>query len=76
MEEQLQLDQDPQVPGNVETPDADNNRRRQTPGSSVQDPDYETGNSLRSRRELATTPIAPPLTSSHARLQMHENAHV
>ena len=74
-EEQLQLDQDPQVPRDVETPDADSNRR-QTPDSCVQDPDYEPGNSPRSRRELATTPIAPPLNGSRARLQMQENAHV
>ena len=66
-EKQLQLDQDPQVHGNVETPDADNNRRRQTPDSSVQDPDYEPPNSPHSRRELATTPTAPPITRSHAR---------
>ena len=46
-EEQLQLDQDPQLPGNVETPDADNNRR-QTPDSSIQDPNYEPVNSPRS----------------------------
>jgi len=73
VEEQLQLDQDPQVPENVETPDADKNRRRQTTGSSVRDPDYEPPNSPRSRRELATTPIAPPITRSHARLQLQEN---
>jgi hypothetical protein len=76
VEEQLQSDQDPQTSGNVETPDADSNRRRQKPNSSIQDPDYEPGNSPRSRRELATTPIAPPLTRSRARLQMQENAHV
>jgi len=72
MEEQQQLDQDPQVPENVETPDADRNRR-QMPDSSAQDPDYDPPNSPRSRRELATTPIAPPVTSSRARLQLQEN---
>jgi hypothetical protein len=75
-EEQLQLDPDPQVPGNVETPVADNNRRRHTPDSSVQDPDYKPPNSPRSRRELATTPIAPPLTRSQAWLHMQENPHM
>ena len=75
-EEQLQSDQDPQASGNVETPDADSNRRRQTPDSSIQYPDYEPGNSPCSRRELATTPIAPPVTRSRARLQMQENTHV
>jgi len=73
MEEQQQLDQDPQVPANAETPDADRNRRRQMPDSSVQEPDYEPPNSPRSRRELATTPIAPPVTRSRARLQLQEN---
>jgi len=73
VEEQEHLDQDPQVPENVETPDADRDRRRQMPDSSVQDPDYEPPNSPRSRRELATTPIAPPVTRSRARLQLQEN---
>ena len=49
VEEQQQLDQALQVPGNVETPDADRKRRRQTPDSSAQDPDYEPPNSPRSR---------------------------
>jgi hypothetical protein len=40
-EVQLQLDQDPQVPGNVETPDADRIRRREAPDSSMQNPNYE-----------------------------------
>jgi hypothetical protein len=47
-EKQLQLEQDPQVPGNVETPDANKNTR-QTPDSSMQDPDYEPLDSPRSR---------------------------
>jgi hypothetical protein len=68
-EEQLQLDQNPQMPGNVEILVADRYRRRQTPDSSAQDPDYEPPNSPHSRRQLATTPIAPPLTGSRARLQ-------
>jgi len=69
-EEQLQLEQGPQVPGNIETPDADSNRRRQMLDSSVQDPDYEPPNSPRSSRELATTPTAPPVARSRARLQL------
>jgi len=73
VEEQQQLEQDSQVPENVETPDADRNRRKQTPDSSVQDPDYEPPNSPCSRRELATTPIAPTVTRSRARLQLQEN---
>jgi len=73
VEEQEQLDQDPQVSGNVETPEADRNRRRQMSESSAQDPDYEPPNSPRSRTELATTPIAPPVTRSHASLQLLEN---
>jgi len=73
MEEQQQLDQDPQVPANVETPDADRNRTRKMPDSLAQNPDYETPNSPRSRRELATTPIAPPVTRSRAKLQLQEN---
>jgi len=44
--------------------------------TSIQDPDYEAGNSPLSRRELATTPIAPPVTRSRARLQMQENTNV
>ena len=71
--EEQQLDQDTQMPENVETPDTDGNRRRHMPDSSAQDPDYEPPNSPRSRRELATTPIAPPLTRSRARLQLQEN---
>jgi hypothetical protein len=75
-EEQLQLEQGAQVPGNIETPDADSNRRRQTPDSSVQDPDYEPPNSSHSRREVATTPTAPPVARSRARLQLQENPSV
>jgi hypothetical protein len=71
-EEQLQLDQDPQVHENVETPVADGDRR-QISDSSGQDPDYKPSNSPCSRRELATTPIAPPITRRHARLQLLEN---
>ena len=73
MGEQEQLDQDPQVPENVETTDADRNRRRQMPDSLAQDPDYEPPNSPRSRKELATTSIAPPVTRSRASLQLQEN---
>ena len=72
-EERLQLDQDPQVHENVETPVADGDRSRQIPDSSVQDPDYKPSNSPRSRRESAATPIAPPVTRSRARLQLQEN---
>jgi hypothetical protein len=72
-EEQQQIDQDTQMPENGETPDTDGNRRRHMPDSSAQDPDYEPPNSPLSRRELATTPIAPPLTRSRARLQLQEN---
>jgi hypothetical protein len=69
-EERLQLDQDPQVYENVRIPVADGDRRRQIPDLSVQDPDYKPSNSPRSRRELATTPIAPPVTWSRVRLQL------
>ena len=72
-EERLQLDQDPQVHENVGTPVADGDRSRQIPDSSVQDPNYKPSYSPRSRRELATTPIAPPVTRSRARLQLQEN---
>jgi hypothetical protein len=72
-EERLQLDQDRQVHENVETPVADGDRSRRIPDSSVQDPDYEPSNSPRSRRQLTTTPIAPPVTISRARLQLQEN---
>jgi len=72
VEEQERLDQDPQVPENVENPDADRDRRRQMPYPSAQDPDYEHPSSPRSRRELATTPIAPPVTRSRARLQLQK----
>ena len=68
----MQLDQNPQLPGNAETPISDINRS-QRPDSSVQDSDYEPPNSPRSRRELATTAIAPPVTRSRARLQLQEN---
>jgi len=64
------------VPENVVTPDADRNRGRQMPDSSVQDPDYELPNSPRSRRELSTTSIAPPVTGSRARVQLQENSPV
>jgi hypothetical protein len=72
-EERLQLDQDPQVHENFGTLVANDDRRRQIPESSVQDPDYKPSNSPHSRRELATTPIAPPVTRSRARLQLQEN---
>jgi len=72
-EEEEQLDQEPQGLEHVETPGTDRNGRRQMPDSSVRDPDYEPPNSPRSRRELATTPIAPPVTRSRARLQLQEN---
>ena len=68
-EERLQLDQDPQVHENIGTPVADG-VRRQIPDSSLQDPDYKPSNSPRSRRELATTPIASPVTRSRNRLQL------
>ena len=73
VEEEEQLDQDPQVPENVETPDAVRNRRRKMPYSSAQDPDYEPPNSPRSGSQLATTPVAPPVTRCRARLQLQEN---
>jgi len=72
-EERLQLDQDPQVHENVETPVADGDKSRRIPDSSVQDPEYKPSNSPRSRRELPATPIAPPVTRSRARLQLQEN---
>jgi hypothetical protein len=68
VQEQEYLDQDPQVSENIETPEADRNRRRKMPNSSAQDPDYEPPNSARSRREKTTTPIAPPVTGSRTRL--------
>ena len=68
--EQEQLDQDPQVAENIETPKADRSRRRQMPDSSARGPDYEPPNSPRSRRELATTPVVPPVTRSRARPQL------
>ena len=71
-EERSQLERDFPASGRRETPDADREGRRQPPDSSVQDPDYETS-SPRSRRELATTPIAPPITRSRARLQLQED---
>ena len=72
-EERLQLDQDPKLHEYIGTPVADGDRSRQIPDSSVQDPDYKPSNSPRSRTELATTPIAPPVTRSRARLQLQEN---
>jgi hypothetical protein len=72
-EERLQLDQVPQVHKNIENPVADGDRRRQIPESSVLEPDYKPADAPRSRRELATTPIAPPVTKSRARLQLQEN---
>ena len=72
-EERPQLERDSPASGYSETPDADRDGRRQPPDSSVQDPDYEPSNSPRSRRELATTPIAPPITRSRARLQLQED---
>ena len=41
VEEQKQLDRDPQMPENVETPATEGNRRKHMPDSSAQDPDYE-----------------------------------
>jgi hypothetical protein len=75
-EDTLQLDQNPQIPGNFETTVVDRNMRRPTPDSSVQDPDYKASNSLNSRRNLAATPIAPPVTRNRARLQLDEKPHV
>jgi hypothetical protein len=75
-EDPLQSDQNPQILGNSETPFVDRNMRRQTPNSSVQDPDHKNSNSLHSRRKLAATPIAPPVTRSRAKLQLQENPHV
>jgi hypothetical protein len=72
----LQLHQNPQTPGNFETPVVDRKTRRQTPGPSVQDPDHKYSNSPHSRTELEATPIPPPVTRSHARLQLQENTHV
>jgi len=72
-EERLQLDQDPKLHEYIGTPVADGDRSRQIPDSSVQDPDYKPSNSPRSRTELATTPIAPPVTRSRTRLQLQEN---
>jgi len=43
------------------------------PDSSAQDSGYEPPNSARSRRDLATTPIAPPVTRSRVRLQLQQN---
>jgi hypothetical protein len=37
----LQLDRNPQMPGNAETPVVDRNMRRQRTDSSAQNPDYE-----------------------------------
>lgn len=75
-EDPLQLDQNPQIPGNFETPVAYRSMRRQTPDSSVQDPDYKSSNSLHSRRKLAATLIALPVTRSRARLQLQESPYV
>ena len=72
-EERSQLERDSPASGCSETPDADREGRRQPPDSSVQNPDYEPSSSPRSRRELATTPIAPPITRTRARLQLQED---
>jgi hypothetical protein len=71
-DERSQLELSSQSPGNVGTPVEGRNRRR-IPDYSAQDADYEPPNSPRSRRELATTPIAPPITRSRVRLQLQEN---
>jgi hypothetical protein len=68
--EPLQLDQI------AETPVVDRNVGRRAPDSSVQDPDFAHSNSPHTRRELAATPVAPPVTRSRARLQLQENLHV
>jgi hypothetical protein len=70
-EERLQLDQDSRTPGYVGTPDTDKSRR-QPPDSSGLDPKYEPLSFPRSRRELATTPTAPPVTRNRASLQLEE----
>jgi hypothetical protein len=72
-EERTQIDQNTQSPRNAETPAVDSKSRRQPPDSSVQDPDYVPPSSPHSRRELATTPIASPVTRNRARLQLQEN---
>jgi hypothetical protein len=66
-EEPLQLDQI------AETPFVGRNMGRRTPDSSVQDPDFALSNFPHTRRELAATPIAPPVTRSRAILQLQEN---
>lgn len=68
-EEPLQLGQ------MIETPVVDRNVGRQTPDSSMQDPDFIPSDSPHTRRELEATPIAPPVTRSRARLQLQENLH-
>jgi len=62
-EEQLQLDQVPQVPENAETPVADSNRRQKCliPLYRIQIMNPQI---LHVPEELATTPIAPPITRS------------
>jgi hypothetical protein len=71
-EGQIQVGQKPKSPEMVEPP-AEEGNRRQVPDSSVRDPDYVPPHSPHSRRKLARTPIAPPITRSRARLQMQDN---
>jgi hypothetical protein len=61
-EEPRRVERSPRSPGDAETPDVTDSARR--------DPDYQPSRSPRSRRELDSTPIAPPVTRSRARLQL------
>jgi hypothetical protein len=66
-EEPRRVERSPRSPESAETPDVVDSVRR--------DPDYRPSCSPRSRREIDSTPMAPPVTRSRARLQLQEQRH-
>jgi hypothetical protein len=53
----------------ADTPSVDRETQDIYPDSTLRDPNYTPSRSPQSRRELAATPQAPPVTRSRARLQ-------
>jgi hypothetical protein len=65
----LQELQSPIPAAGADTPSVDRERPNRYPDSTLRDPNYTPSRSPQSRRELAATPHASPVTRSRARLQ-------
>jgi hypothetical protein len=72
VEGQIQVGEKPKSPEMVENP-AEEGNSWGLPDSSLWDPDYVPPRSPHSRRELATTHTAPPITRRRASLLMQDN---